>query len=631
MADDDRPEQSDKVSEKDRAPEQESENASREAVGSFDDLIKMKQEAMADQKDPARLEDHSRAKFASVKFGRPEIVDEQGSVLVKGMEARPKDIAGQDTTTIGDKAGAALQEDAGSKRQPGSDDAIVEPLDGKLRDLPFGDPERVAAMFKAPPGSGAATDLRDFVQYSGGGGEALLERKEAAAPKRADEKPPANSEEFLKKHPNLRPERLSEEIKQQKQIIAGEKEQLEKDINGFRTKREELQRDLKEKGVNIDLNKATSEQEIRDAINNSNLSDAQKKDLAERSQKLWKEATDLGERKSQIEADERRVASLGKLKENLKAIDKIEPREKRQEIYRNLDLLMKPGDVPTGLSHSQRMEIAADLVNQIAHPEAINQGRRNTCAPATTEAQLARNNPDVYARAVTSWATTGEFQGSKIRDQAIGAIKAGDGDHRRSLASKVFQTGSAQLYLDTHAPGGEYQIHKPGTEPLPLGVSPSSDTGERVVVKDPKLGAIIKDWGGLDSNEQTALLNKLTGGDNYVKEDIPAPTAVALADSLQQAIADYGGPVQVGINKGRGGHSVTVTQVNEGPPRTITYEDPADPKSPQTVSIEQFHKWATHLSKKEKEWATSEEERRRPPHASIIGYNPPRPKTAARK
>ncbi|HEY9871479.1 MAG TPA: hypothetical protein V6D08_20145 [Candidatus Obscuribacterales bacterium] len=48
------------------------------------------------------------------------------------------------------------------------------------------------------------------------------------------------------------------------------------------------------------------------------------------------------------------------------------------------------------------------------------------------------------------------------------------------------------------------------------------------------------------------------------------------------------------------------------PPATVTYEDPADPKSPQTVGAEQFHQWATRLSRAEG----------RQPAATIIGYNP---------
>src|SRR5262249_38126514 len=67
-----------------------------EAPKSLDDVLERRRQEIADQKDPTRLQDPKRAKFASLKFGRPELVDEDGSVMVTGMPATSKGLVARD-------------------------------------------------------------------------------------------------------------------------------------------------------------------------------------------------------------------------------------------------------------------------------------------------------------------------------------------------------------------------------------------------------------------------------------------------------------------------------------------------------------------------------------------------------
>src|SRR5262249_37315685 len=96
MPEDDIAQQSDKV---ERQPEKSPENTAREATDSMGDLVKSRMDSMADQKDPERLADPRRAKFASFMLGRPEIFDpaaKDGQVLLPGMDARAKGMAAKD-------------------------------------------------------------------------------------------------------------------------------------------------------------------------------------------------------------------------------------------------------------------------------------------------------------------------------------------------------------------------------------------------------------------------------------------------------------------------------------------------------------------------------------------------------
>src|SRR4030095_6532528 len=135
MAEDDRVEQSEKVSEKEKPAEKTSENVAREATGSLGDLVKMTKDEMADQKNRDRMENPMRAKAASVMLGRPLIFDstaKDGQVLVPGMEAKAKGMVARD---------AVVQEDASkaARKEAGGADSRSE-QGREMKETPGGDP-----------------------------------------------------------------------------------------------------------------------------------------------------------------------------------------------------------------------------------------------------------------------------------------------------------------------------------------------------------------------------------------------------------------------------------------------------------------------------------------------------------
>jgi len=413
---------------------------------------------------------------------------------------------------------------------------------------------------------------------------------------------------FLMRHPSLRADHETR-IEQQKQLVDEKRRRFERDFQEIGQKRDQLTRKMAEQGITVDL-KTESMAEVLEKVNNrTRLTEQEKKDFEASYLQLRKDATGLLPQKRQLESEEQNLRSLERFPENLKAIDRIEPKERREEIYRSLEKLLRAGDGQNGLPYDRRLQVARDLVNQIAHPEEIKQITPGTCACATAEKQLARNNPEVYARAVADWATGTAFKGTTIGGQALAAIKDDDRGERGSLASKIFQAGAMQLYLDQVAKpaGGEYRIVKPGTSPIPPGALPSEDTGDRIVGRDGKM----REWQGLNPDEERKLLNVLTGGDNYVdrKVRVASERPEDMEKVLQSAIKYHRGPITTSIDKGGGGHAVTVSDVKDG---KVTYDDPADAKSPRTLDIRTFHRWVTRYS-----------DNKVSPEVTIIAQKPP--------
>jgi len=102
----------------------------------------------------------------------------------------------------------------------------------------------------------------------------------------------------------------------------------------------------------------------------------------------------------------------------------------------------------------------------------------------------------------------------------------------------------------------------------------------------------VKNWEGLQTDQERQLLNVLTGGQNYESRS-PSNRPQDLEKALQQALTEHKGPITTSINKGEGGHAVTVTEVKNG---QVTYLDPQNPKSPTTVPIAEFSKLVNQYS-----------------------------------
>jgi hypothetical protein len=83
-------------------------------------------------------------------------------------------------------------------------------------------------------------------------------------------------------------------------------------------------------------------------------------------------------------------------------------REQQSELVHALQFLSNDSSaVP---DKNLRDKLVAAVVHQIAHPDAIRQGYKGTCALATSELLLATNRPDAYATAIADWVHQGNLQ-----------------------------------------------------------------------------------------------------------------------------------------------------------------------------------------------------------------------------
>src|SRR4029453_8154537 len=150
MAEEDTQHPSDKVSEQKKPPENESETVAREAVKSVDEIVKMKREEIADQKDPNRP-----LKFTSLKFGRLELVAEEGAkILIKGVppEEPAKRAEPKDTWHAAEPADSTYTEhkpgEKGREAKPPSDLPQRKPKSEDLNEEDFKDFVRTGGLTK---------------------------------------------------------------------------------------------------------------------------------------------------------------------------------------------------------------------------------------------------------------------------------------------------------------------------------------------------------------------------------------------------------------------------------------------------------------------------------------------------
>jgi len=416
--------------------------------------------------------------------------------------------------------------------------------------------------------------------------------KTKAVPDAAAEKAPSG-DEFLKKHPDLKLSH-ADEVKLQKEhdkqakendenskllkeklkSLADDSQKLEKDladhnVKGFKTRDEMI----------AQLRKVEPE-EVRAG-------------LAKRIDALVHDNQAVHGLERKVHSGERHLHTVEeklKFADDLKAIDKLPP-EQRKVVYDSLEKILDKGDKTqtTDLSALERQRIARDVVHQIAHPEDIKQGNKNTCALASSEYVLAKDHPDVYAKAVADLSTKGELntvepgKGIKISPDQI---HNDDGNPERTLASKVFQTGAANLALAES--GARYENSKPGdSKPLSSGSTPVDDTGERMITKDGK----VYDWPGLYAKEQVDVLNKLTG-DHYKADKVYAKGADDLQKKLETEASQHGYPIKISfLLPDNSGHAVTITGIDKSTtPATVTYEDPAQPRGkPQQMPMDKLY------------------------------------------
>ncbi len=280
------------------------------------------------------------------------------------------------------------------------------------------------------------------------------------------------------------------------------------------------------------------------------------------------------------------------LRQDLADIDKLQPAERREAVYKSLDKIARndehPGD-KIRLTGQQARELVQSLAHQVAHPESIQQGDKMTCVLANAEQSMARNHPEQYADMVAKLATEGKYtthDGKTIEAQTgpEGTSLAGKSDWygQRSYTSELFQNGVANLGLPAGAKYESYPPGHPALNPRPEGVDPSSDTGERVKYPD---GRVTR-FEGLDSQKQAEVLNHLVKDGKYGQQAINNPEDLANAlkknggPPLNVGIALGGDHAQTGMGSGEGAaisgyHAVNITHFDKGPPATVYYENPA--------------------------------------------------------
>jgi hypothetical protein len=418
------------------------------------------------------------------------------------------------------------------------------------------------------------------------------EAKSDATDGKADPKTEApTSKDFIKQHPEFKLLSPKEEAVLQKDLEAKQK-QLDADSAKYQHLMDVGEKYMK---ISADLQQATGKTtESEAAAEFKNLPPEKQQEFVKRFDEI---KADLPEVKNvvklaeKVEKEEKQVAAVKEkmaFTHDVQAIDKL-PGEQRAEFYKSFDKLMDKNDKTqtTGLSANERIAIVKDIAHNIAEPQDVKQGIKGTCALASTEYVLARSHPDVYAKSVSEFATKGEYMGAKISNDEI---HKDDGNALRGMASKVFQTGAAELALQEQ--GSHYDNYKPGEAPkVTAGRSPTpaDDTGERLVDKDGK----VRNWPGLTTDQEVELINKLTGTP-YESEKLYAHSSKMLQKQLEAEVEKYGYPLKVGFYYDNSAHAVTITGIDKttDPPK-IVYDDTAQPRGKtQTMDMQKFYELA---------------------------------------
>lgn len=276
------------------------------------------------------------------------------------------------------------------------------------------------------------------------------------------------------------------------------------------------------------------------------------------------------------------------LRKDMDEINKL-PEDQRKKVLESLDKIANADTKDTTkLDPKQRAELLASLAHQVAHPESIKQGAKDTCVSANVEKTLAMTHPDQYAEMTAQLATKGEYTTPdgkttvKAQREADGKLAdTSDPSGQRSATSEMMQTAITNLGM----PEGEtYKSYKPGKEPIPDGVIKAEDSGERVVGADGK----EKRFEGLKRDAKEDILGKLVPNEGYQARRVQS------TEDLGQAWKDNGGkpPLHAtvrinaehtGMGQAKDGaagtHAVVITHMEFGPdgkPTKVYYENTAD-------------------------------------------------------
>jgi YD repeat-containing protein len=270
------------------------------------------------------------------------------------------------------------------------------------------------------------------------------------------------------------------------------------------------------------------------------------------------------------------------------------PADQREKVCAAIDKIIAANtDSTTKLGADQRKELATSLAHQIAHPDSISQGWRNTCGPASVEKTLAMEHPDVYAQTVAQLATEGSLTVTKADGTTKTVHPQTDKDGKlaykfsisqdRSGASKLFQDAAVNIMLPSVLEYKSFPGDAPELEPRPAGTTPMTDGGERLYAVNS--GAVVGARVGFTSEDEVSVLNSLVPDDKYKS------VAVTTKEELVAAYKTNGPPLEVGIvvspgdfsgmrapGSPAGEHAVVITRVEtDASGKTVVYyENPSD-------------------------------------------------------
>lgn len=262
------------------------------------------------------------------------------------------------------------------------------------------------------------------------------------------------------------------------------------------------------------------------------------------------------------------------LSQDLPALDKL-PTAMQERIFSSIETILNGKTQTTSFTPVETHEIVAELVHQIAHPEAIREGGKYTCSQADIEYALTNDHPDVVASKVAEAVTKGEMTETTVLKTVSVPITpqvlhGNDGNWGRSQVSTIMQTGIGQLGVSGE--GFQYEDVKPSQAPeINVGKKVGYESGERLM---DSTGTLISDWMGLDIEEQPGVLNGLTHG-SYRVDTLNANTQDELLKSLQSEAKQYGYPIMVGTDwEDKGGHMIAVIGLDDSTtPRAVIYND----------------------------------------------------------
>lgn len=295
-------------------------------------------------------------------------------------------------------------------------------------------------------------------------------------------------------------------------------------------------------------------------------------------------------------SDEREefMADMEKMEEKVRNGELTE--HELAEFYHEVGRLLEAdGYSPT--TPQERETLAIQVMENAANPTMIDQGSNPTCNVTAIETRTYTRSPADAARVVADVAITGQYTAYdgtqvKVDPKPHGVSKNEDADSVRNYASEVFQVATINLHYAKHDSDKAYVYDIEGTGHLvDYSKNPPKDIDESPKLDARELTEISNQITGLDERDVVIGHEKNRGGDDEditnfkneeefnellkrLKEEGKLPVIIAVhtgnepfwSDSGKGAAGGAGGP-------DGGGHVVTITDYNEGPPPTVAVDN----------------------------------------------------------